>query len=62
MEFLLIIVLAVLGAAFIVGGIIGYRKSKGALAKAISAAAVAAGIVMWAIVIFVVPVTSVVGS
>jgi len=61
MEFLLIIVLAVLGAAFVVGGIVGYRKSKGALAKAISAAAIAAGIVMWAIIIFVVPVTRVVG-
>ena len=62
MEFLLIIVLAVLGAAFIVGGIVGYRKRKGALDKAISAAAIAAGIVMWAIIIYVIPVTRVVGS
>lgn len=62
MESLLIIVLAVLGATFIVGGIIGYRKSKGALAKAISAAAIAAGIVMRAIIIFVVPATRAVGS
>jgi len=62
MEFFIIIVLAVLGAAFIVGGIVGYRKSKGTLGKAISAAAIAAGIVMWAIIIFVVPVTRVVGS
>ena len=61
MEFLLIIVLAVLGAAFVVGGIVGYRKSKGALAKAISAAAIAAGIVMWAIILFITPVTRLVG-
>jgi len=61
MEFLLIIVLAVLGAAFIVGGVVGYRKSKGSLAKAISAAAIAAGIVMWVIILFVVPVAKVVG-
>jgi len=40
MEFFIIIVLAVLGAAFIAGGIVGYRKSESARAKAISAAAV----------------------
>ena len=61
MEFLLIIVLAVLGAASIVGGIVGYRKSKGSLAKTISAAAIAAGIVMWAIILFVLPVAQEVG-
>ena len=45
----------------IVGGVVDYRKSKGSLAKAISAAAIAAGIVMWVIILFVVPVAKVVG-
>ena len=56
MEFPIIIVMAVLGASFIVGGIVGYRKSAGSRAKVISAAAIAAGIVMWAIIILVTPV------
>jgi hypothetical protein len=56
MEFFIIIVLAVLGVAFIAGGIVGYRKSEKVLAKVISAAAIAAGIAMLAIVLFVTPV------
>ena len=62
MEFLIIIFLAGHGAALIVGGTVGYRKSKRARSKAISAAAIAGGIVMWAIIIFVTPVSSIVGQ
>ena len=61
MEFFIIAALAVLGVAFVVGGIIGYRKSKSALGKAVSAGAIAAGIVMWAIIVFITPVTRVIG-
>ena len=57
MEFLIIIVLAVLGAALITSGIIGYRKGTTAKMKAISAAAIAAGIVMLVIISLVMPVT-----
>ncbi|MFC1958788.1 hypothetical protein ACFLV6_02615 [Chloroflexota bacterium] len=61
MEFLILIVLGVLGAACIVGGIVGYRKSESARAKVISAAAIAAGVVMWAVIIFIMPVSSSIG-
>jgi hypothetical protein len=56
MEFFIIIVLVILGVALITGGIVGYRKSEKVLAKVISAAAIAAGIAMLAIVLFVTPV------
>jgi hypothetical protein len=61
MGFLIVVVLAVFGASFIAGGIVGYLKSKGTLAKALSAAAIAAGIVIWAAILFLTPVASVVG-
>ena len=61
MEFLLLIVLGVLGAACIVGGIVGYRKSESAKAKVISAAAIAAGVVMWAVILLITPVSSSIG-
>ena len=55
MEFMIVIILAILGAAFIAGGIVGYRKSERIAAKAASAAAIAVGIIMWAIAIFITP-------
>jgi hypothetical protein len=61
MEFIILIVLGVLGAACIVGGIVGYRKSESARAKTISAAAIAAGVVMWAVILLITPVSSSVG-
>ncbi|MFC1894085.1 hypothetical protein ACFLYR_08780 [Chloroflexota bacterium] len=61
MDFLILIVLGVLGAACIVGGIVGYRKSESARAKVISAAAIAAGVVMWAVILLITPVSSSVG-
>jgi len=62
MEFLILIVFGVLGAACIVGGIVGYRKSESARAKVISAAAIAAGVVMWAVILLITPVSSSIGS
>ena len=61
MEFIIAAILGILGAAFIAGGIVGYRKGESVTAKAISAAAIAAGIVMLAIIIFIIPVSRVVG-
>ena len=61
MEFIIAAILGILGAAFIAGGIVGYRKSESARAKAISAAAIAAGVVMLAIIIFIIPVSRGVG-
>ena len=50
--------LAILGAAFIAGGIVAYRGSAGTGVRAFGASAVAAGVVMWAIVLITVPVSS----
>jgi len=61
MEFLILIVLGVLGAACIVGGIAGYRKNESSRAKAISDAAIAAGAVMWVVILLIPPVSSSIG-
>ena len=62
MEFIIAAILGILGAAFIAGGVVGYRKGESARAKAISAAAIAAGVVMLAAILFIMPVTRVAGS
>ena len=62
MEFLILIVLGVIGAACVVGGIVGYRKSETTKAKVISAAAIAAGVVMLAILLLVIPASFSTGS
>ena len=48
--------LAVLGAALLVGGIVGYKKFKTSPAKVVSAAAAAAGLAIWLIILFTPPV------
>ncbi len=48
--------LAVLGAALLAGGIVGYKKFKTSPAKAGSAAAAAAGLAIWLIILFITPV------
>jgi len=52
MSFVIILILCVLGAALVVGGIVAYRGSPKTGVRAFASAAVAAGVVMWAIVIF----------
>ncbi|HEY48778.1 MAG TPA: hypothetical protein G4O13_01875, partial [Dehalococcoidia bacterium] len=52
------IILSILGAALIAGGIVAYRKSRGTGARSFGAAAIAAGVVMWVIVIVTIPVSS----
>jgi len=47
---------AVLGAALLIGGIVGYKKFKTSLAKVVSAAAAAAGLAIWLIILFITPV------
>jgi hypothetical protein len=51
-------ILSILGAAFITGGIVAYRGSWRTRIRAFAAAAIAAGVVMWAIVIVTIPVSS----
>ncbi|UCG83589.1 MAG: hypothetical protein JSW38_01865 [Dehalococcoidia bacterium] len=50
-------ILSILGAALIIGGIVAYRGSQRTAVRAFVAAAIAAGLVMWAIVIVTVPVS-----
>lgn len=52
------ILLAIFGAASIVGGVVAYRGSTGTGGRAAGAALAAAGIAMWAIILVTVPVSS----
>jgi len=61
MEFIIAAILGILGAALIAGDIVGYLKGESARAKVISAAAIAAGVVMLATILLIMPVTRVVG-
>lgn len=58
MEFMLIATLGILGAALIVGGIVGYRKSVRTGIKTLAAASIASGVVMWALLVVTTPVSS----
>ena len=50
-------ILSILGAALIVGGIVAYRGSRTSGVRALVGAAIAAGVVMWAIVLLTIPVS-----
>jgi len=50
-------ILGILGAALIAGGTVAYRGSARTSVRAFAAAAIAAGVVMWAILLFTVPVS-----
>ncbi len=52
------LILAILGAASIVGGVVGYRGSVSTGARAAGAALAAAGVVMWAVILVTVPVST----
>jgi hypothetical protein len=56
MEFIIVAILGILGAALIVGGIVGYRKSVRAGVKTLAAASIASGVVMWALILLITPV------
>ena len=62
MNFVIIAILGILGAALIVGGIVGYRKSVRPGIKTLAAASIAAGVVMWALILFTTPVSVSYGS
>jgi len=62
MTFVIIAILGILGAALIVGGIVGYRKSVRTGIKTLAAASIAAGVVMWALILFTTPVSVSYGS
>ena len=52
------LILAILGAASIVGGVVGYRGSISTGGRAAGAALAAAGVVMWAVILVTVPVSN----
>ena len=51
-EFVIKSALAIVGAALIAGGIVALVRGKTTVAKAWGAAAAAAGVVMWLIILF----------
>ena len=53
-----IVLLGALSAALIAGGIVFYRGSTKTGVRALGAAAVAAGVAIWAIILFITPVFS----
>ena len=55
-DAVMMLILAILGGALIAGGIVLYRGSPRVSVRAFSAAAVAAGVVMWAIILLITPV------
>lgn len=55
--FIVQMVLAIVGAGLVMGGIVGYRGAVRSWVKALAAGAVASGAVMWLIVIMTIPVS-----
>lgn len=58
LSFVIWLILGVLGAAFIAGGVVAYRGSQAVVVRSLAASAVAGGIVMWAAILFTVPIGS----
>ena len=54
---IIIMTLALLGAALIAGGFVSYRGSARVGVRAFGASAVAVGVMMWAVVLMVAPVS-----
>ena len=61
-EFIIKLILAILGAALVAGGIVAYRRSENTGVKSLSAAAISAGVVMWAFILITTQVTSEAGG
>lgn len=55
--FIVWLILGVLGAALIAGGIVAYRGSKAVLVRSLAASAIAGGTVMWIIIYLMQPTT-----
>lgn len=62
MDFLIITLLAILGAALVAGGAALYRGSARPGVKAFAAAAIGSGIMMWAVILYITPMTGVRGG
>lgn len=60
-EFIIKVVLAIVGAALIAGGIVGIFKTRSTGGKIWSAVAIATGVVLWLIILFTTIVSSTTG-
>ena len=61
MEFIIIAILGIFGAGLIAGGIFLYRNSSNTNPKAIGVASIAAGVVMWGLILMVTPIHGAIG-
>jgi hypothetical protein len=53
---IIVALLAIIGTALIVGGVIAYRDASRTGSRTLAAAAVAAGVVIWVIILYITPV------
>ena len=60
-EFIVIAILGILGAGMIAGGIFLYRNSTNTNPKTLGVASIAAGVVMWGLILLITPVFTVAG-
>ena len=56
MEFIVIAILGIFGAGMIAGGIFLYRNSTKTNPRAVGVASIAAGVVMWGLILLITPV------
>ena len=57
-HFVIMAILGILGAALAAGGIVAYRASARVSVRAFGAASIAAGIVMWAVILLTIPLST----
>ena len=57
-EFVITIVFVIAGAALIAGGVVMFRGNERRGQRAIGAAVIAAGLMMWAVILFITPISS----
>lgn len=62
MELTLTLGIPILGAALVAGGIVAYRGSTEVRGRTLAAAAIAAGVAIWAIILYLTPVSVTGGS
>ena len=60
-EFIVIAILGIFGAGMIAGGTFLYRNSSNTNPRALGVASIAAGVVMWGLILMVMPVSMVAG-
>jgi hypothetical protein len=57
-QFAVTIAFAIVGAALIVGGVVMFRGNERRGQRAFGASAITAGLMMWAVILFITPVSS----